>query len=347
MRTGQHTLRALSAPRRALPTLFVVLALLVSEAAYTGRVSAVAIDLGLCFSFWLVAPAAWRRLCGDTASLETGPVILSYAAYLGVCAALVTFFGLALPAGFDAPPTYMTEPPALALTLVMFAVGGWGLGRDIELEAGLFAERQRAERLAREAGHAQLLALRAQLDPHFLFNTLNAIAEWCREDPAVAEAATLRLAALLRAILDGVREPTWPLARELQILRDLFELYEVRDAERYRLALDLPDPLPDVEVPPLVLLPIFENAITHGPSAGHSGVVRLALSVSPEGVRFELRNPGAFTGRRAGGEGIAMVERRLVLAYEDSASLQLQADGEHTITTVSLPLRPLASELGA
>lgn len=346
MPAGPNTWRALSAPRRALPTFFVVASLLLAEAAYTSRPSALLIDLGLCLAFWAVAPAAWRYLCGDSSGLGNGNVVMSYMAYLGVCAVVVMLFGAALPAAFGAEPTYMTEAPALALMLVMFAVGGWGLGRDIELEAGLLTERSRAESLAQEAGHAQLLALRAQLDPHFLFNTLNAIAEWCREDPAVAEAATLRLAGLLRAILEGVREPTWSLRRELEVLRDLFELYEIRDAERYHLELDVPDPLPDAEVPPLVLLPLFENAITHGPSAGHEGVVRLSLRVDEAGVRFELRNAGAFKGRRVGGEGIQMVERRLALAYADSAKFELRADGEETLTTVELPLRPLASELG-
>ena len=117
---------------------------------------------------------------------------------------------------------------------MLFLVGGWGLARDIELEAGFSAERQRAERLAESAERASLLALRAQLDPHFLFNTLNAIAEWCREDPAVAEAATLRLASMLRTMLTGIRSATWPLATEIALAQSLFDLYAIRDRARFR-----------------------------------------------------------------------------------------------------------------
>src|SRR5690606_2726574 len=118
----------------------------------------------------------------------------------------------------------------------------------VELEADVTKERERAARLALEAERAGLLALRANLDPHFLFNTLNAIAEWCREDPAVAEAATLKLASMLRTMLEGIRAPAWPLATELALVRALFELHAIRDRERYVFRVELPEPLPDASV---------------------------------------------------------------------------------------------------
>ncbi len=262
------TLRALAAPRRAVPTLLVAGSLLAAEAVYATCPLAVFIDLGLCVAFWLLAPAAWRFLC-----TRAQPVV-GHLAFVAMCTATVLMLGLAIPALVGAPATYLTEPPALALVVVMYVVGGWGLGRDIELEEGLTAERKRGRQLAHQAEHAQLLALRAQLDPHFLFNTLNAIAEWCQQDPAVAEAATLKLAEVLRSILDGVKTPTWPLHREVRLLRELFELYELRDADRYRLQCEVAD-VPSQVVPPLILLPAFENAITHGPSAGHAGSVKV------------------------------------------------------------------------
>ena len=82
-----------------------------------------------------------------------------------------------------------------------------------DLEQHLLASQARAAALEREAEHAQLLALRSHFDPHFLFNTLNAIAEWCREDGLVAERAILALSSMLHTIMTAIRATRWPLAR--------------------------------------------------------------------------------------------------------------------------------------
>ena len=83
----------------------------------------------------------------------------------------------------------------------------WVLGRDIELSSELAAEARRAASLTRAAEDARLIAIRQHLDPHFLFNTLGAIAEWCREDPVVAERALLELSAMLHTLFEGIRAP--------------------------------------------------------------------------------------------------------------------------------------------
>lgn len=223
-----RTLRALAAPRRLVPVLAVAAALAGTELAYTWSLEAMALDLGLCVLFWLVGPASWRWLCTGSGARAAG----GYALYLALGLAMVGLGGGLGPRLLGVPFTFVTDLGSLGLLAVLFLVGGWGLGRDIDLEEGLVEERRRAARLALEAERAQLLALRAHLDPHVLFNTLNAIAEWCREDPAVAEAATLRLATMLRAVLAGVKAPAWPLARELELVADLFELYRVRDPDR-------------------------------------------------------------------------------------------------------------------
>ncbi len=318
-----------------MPLGLVLLGLVSAEWVATQSMDALLLAIALFVSFCLVAPASYRVLTRRSSAL-------GYVAYLIVCAAAVSSIGIAIPRAFGVSWTYIVDPSSIGILWVLFVVGGWGLARDIDLEEGWQAERDRAERLAESAERASLLALRAHLDPHFLFNTLNAIAEWCREDPAVAEAATLRLASMLRTMLEGIRSASWPLATEIALAQSLFDLYAIRDRARFRFRIDAPDPLPKLDVPPMLFLPLFENSITHGPSAGHDGEVVVRLSVEDDTLRIEIENPGRFRGRREGGEGIAMVERRLALAYSGRAHLSFDGDETHTLTLARVPSTPNA-----
>ncbi|HEY8430643.1 MAG TPA: histidine kinase [Sandaracinaceae bacterium] len=335
------TLAALLAARRAVPLALVLAAAMTAEWLEARSPAWVAIDVALFAVFCLVVPYAWRRACTGRAGLAwIGGTIV----YLAIVMAIVYGFGLALPRALSLGYSYVLDASGLPVVAALFAVGGWALGRDIELEAGIAAERDRAGRLAIEAERAELLALRANLDPHFLFNTLNAIAEWCREDPLVAEKATLELASMLRTMLEGIRAPSWPLDKELSLARALLELHAIRDRSRYAFRVDAPEPLPEARVPPMLLLPLVENAITHGPAAGHEGEVVLAVRAEDARLVVEIENPGRYAGRRAGGQGIAMVERRLALAYGDAARLELRGEGARTRAALTLPL-DLAAEL--
>lgn len=319
----------------------MLVALVTAEWLVSGTWVACAIDMALFAAFCAVAPASWRWAAAQ--ARERPPGLIAYAGFVLLGAAVVSGAAL-LPQSVGLRGTYVVDPPAIGLLLVLFLVGGWGLGRDIDLEEGMESAERRADRNALDAERARVVAMRSQLDPHFLFNTLNAIAEWCREDPALAEQATLKLATMLRSILEGSSRSSWPLACEVALLEQLIDLYTVRDRERYRFVLDVPRPLPEIEVPPMLFLPLMENAITHGPAAGHAGEVVVKIRARDESVELEIANPGAFAGRRVGGQGIAMVERRLALAYAGAARLSLRAAESSTIAEVSMPLVPSVSE---
>ncbi len=329
------TLRALLAPRRLVPILLVSAPLVVAQHRYSRDPGAVLVGLAMCLVFALVAPSLWR-----VSSPRGAAGLLLYGA---VGAVAVAALGLGVPALLGVGPTFLTERESLLVALALFWVGGWGLGRDIDLEDSLARERARAGALAREAERAQLLALRSHLDPHFLFNTLNAIAEWCRTDGEVAERAVLRLSAMLRTILEGVRLPAWPLRRELDLVRDLFDLHAIRDPGRFDCRVD-GDPA-DAALPPLLLLPLAENAIKHGPAAGHRGPVRVHLSRETDGLSITVDNPGPFAGPRPGGEGLAMVQRRLALAYDGRARLDIGPAPHGTRAVLRLPAGPPPSVL--
>ena len=251
---------------------------------------------------------------------------------------MVLSLAMVAPRLLEMGPTLLTAPPGVGVSLALFLVGGFGLGRDIWLERSLAHAEARVDVLAREAERAQLLALRTHLDPHFLFNTLNAIAEWCRADGEVAERAVVQLSAMLRTVLAGVQVASWPLTEELALLDTLFALHRLRDPNRFQLHKRIAAPAPAIAVPPMLLLPLAENAVKHGPAAGHAGPIELEIDVVTAGrLRIALRNPGPFRGRRAGGHGLAIVERRLALAYAAEATFTIAEAGGTTIAEVTLP----------
>jgi signal transduction histidine kinase len=333
----RSTLRALLHPRRLIPIVLLSSSLVVAQATYSRDPLAIPLGIAMCVAFVIAAPLSWRVLFPDRFNLRHGGIRLIL--YGTIAVGTVLSLGVVVPKVFRMAETLLTEPPGLGVSLALFLVGGWGLGRDMWLENELARAEARATLLAREAEGAQLLALRSHLDPHFLFNTLNAIAEWCREDGETAERAVMRLSAMLRTVLAGVRASTWPLADELALLDTLFELHRLRDPDRVRVTRHLPEPLPDVDIPPMLLLPLAENAVKHGPAAGHAGeIVLAARTTADERLVVSIENPGAYRGRRPGGSGIEIVERRLALAYDDQAVLTIAAVGETTRAEVTLPI---------
>ncbi len=334
----RSTLRALLHPRRLVPVVLVSATLVAAQRNYSRDPLAIPLAILMCLSFVVVAPVSWRILFPERIDLRHGGVRLILYGAIGT--GVVLSIGVVVPRVLGMGHTFLTAPTSVVVSLALFLVGGLGLGRDIWLENRWLRAEARAQAHARDAERAQLLALRSHLDPHFLFNTLNAIAEWCREDGETAERAVMQLSAMLRTVLAGVRAATWPLADEIALCETLLSLHRLRDPNRVRVEWRLPEPLPRVEVPPMLLLPLAENAVKHGPAAGHDGTLSFTAEVTPDGqrLRIALRNPGRYRGPRAGGTGIEMVERRLALAYDGRAAFQIAAAGDETLAEVTLPL---------
>jgi two-component system sensor histidine kinase AlgZ len=125
--------------------------------------------------------------------------------------------------------------------------------------------------------------------------------------------------------------------REIELSQALLDLHRIRDPERLVVRTEL-DPIPAVDVPPMILLPLTENAMKHGPCAGHRGEVVMRVHAVGDEVVFEIDNPGRFAGPRAGGEGLELVRRRLAHAYGGAARFEIAAHGERTKARVRIPL---------
>ncbi|MCA9655230.1 MAG: histidine kinase [Myxococcales bacterium] len=336
----RSTLRSLLLPRRLVPILLLGAVLVIAQERFSSDPAAVWLGALMCLVFALVAPVSWRALfppaldAPPTFAAPFGRLLVYGITGIGT----VLLVGWALPLRLDIGPTFMTSDVSLWVSVALFWVGGYGLGRDIDMEGVLARERAKAQRLEAEAERAHLLAMRSHLDPHFLFNTLNAIAEWCREDGEVAEQATLRLSEMLRTVLSATRRPAWPLRKELELARTLLDLHRVRDPDRFSIELEGVASPPAVEVPPMILLPLVENAAKHGPNAGHRGPLRLRVAAERAHLVLEVDNPGRFRGERVDGEGLQQVRRRLVHAYGGAASLEVRAEGERTRARIEIPL---------
>ncbi len=201
-----------------------------------------------------------------------------------------------------------------------------GDARSAALAAELRLKRAEAHRL-----EAQLAALTAQVDPHFLFNALNTIAALVQTDPARAERTVVRLAELYRGVLAATRRERHSLADELDICRAYLDVEHTRFGERLGVHVEL---APDIDprattLPVLLLQPLVENALTHGLSARASGG-NVWLRARGEGTELvlEVADDGVGLGqssRRGSGLGVETTRKRLELCYDGRASLELSS----------------------
>lgn len=260
-----------------------------------------------------------------------------------------------------------SEAPSYVIVVAELAGGRRLLSDDIgllEWAALLVARRIDLMRVARErfardlrereimqlATEAELLALRAQLNPHFLFNALTTIGWLVRTAPDRAVGTLYRLTELLRAVLRRSARGFVALAEELEIVEAYLAIEHERFEERLLVSLDVPPALHDVRIPPLLLQPLVENAIKHGISPRRrGGTVRieaalehhaaaasiLRLAVIDDGVGI---SPSADGGWRPG-VGLANIEQRLAHYYGAVASVRLYSDPERgTVAEVRVPV---------
>jgi hypothetical protein len=190
----------------------------------------------------------------------------------------------------------------------------------------------RAERARQAAIQAELSGLQARTDPHFLFNSLNTVAGLIAEDPARAEQTVERLAGMFRYTLDASRRSRVSVRREAAAVRDYFEIESIRVGKRLRWSLDVAPEAEAVLVPPLLLLPLVENAIRHGVSQNRAGGrVRITATVAADRLRVVVTDDGPGPGRsrhRGSQTSVRELRERLAIVYGEAASLQISGAEE-------------------
>jgi two-component system sensor histidine kinase AlgZ len=212
--------------------------------------------------------------------------------------------------------------------------GGWRSGARLAVLAALtaggmlFYFEMRARRFSPALAEARLQALTARIQPHFLFNSLNAVLSLIRSEPRRAEVALEELADLFRALMRDHRELV-PLADEIALCRQYLDLEKLRLGDRLEVAWEI-DAVPvDVNVPPLFLQPLLENAVHHGIEPfGRPGTIRIGFTRKGNELRVWLSNPLADAGEVARGSGMALsnIRERLSLYYDLEARLETREE---------------------
>ncbi|MBI5689884.1 MAG: histidine kinase [Verrucomicrobia bacterium] len=188
------------------------------------------------------------------------------------------------------------------------------------------AERElRALRAEARLAEARLAALQAQLNPHFLFNTLNTIAQLIYDNPPAAESSITALGGLLRAALAAQHRREVPLAEELQLIEQYCAIQQVRFADRLRFEYEIDPAARSAAVPTLLLQPLVENAVIHGvaPARG-AGRVWIRARLTAERLQLEVADTGNAEATTAGaglqfreGVGLGNTRARLETLYGD------------------------------
>ena len=209
-----------------------------------------------------------------------------------------------------------------------------------QMAATIRAKEITEEKLVRLKTEAELAALQAKVNPHFLFNTLNSIASLIADNPAVAEATVEKLSGLFRYTLKHTGTATVKLSEELEIVRSYLEIEKIRFGDRLQFDIKRDERLDQIDVPPLLIQPLVENSIKHAiaPEVG-GGTIRVETRRENDRCLITVWDSGTgFTESISHpGFGLRGIRERLKLTYGEKAVLRI-CDGPNTQIQIRLPL---------
>jgi signal transduction histidine kinase len=199
------------------------------------------------------------------------------------------------------------------------------------------------ERLRAEAAEQRLVALTGQLQPHFLFNTLQGISTLIHRDPDAADEMLTKLSDLLRDVLRDRDRTRVPLGDELRYARTYLEIAQIRFSQRLSFDIDVPDELSRASVPLFILQPLIENALKHGVGALiRGGHIRIAASRQGQRLNIEVSDDGPGFGKAPPTErvGLGNTRERLRAAFANDFHLSLDArPGGGAVVRIDVPFR--------
>lgn len=276
-----------------------------------------------------------------------GPRLVRLAAV--VLAAPLAAFATILVAERGNVLDHLQQPQAQVAYIAMVVMAVFfGVPFSLVAMRGERRQRERADRLQveleknrleRELLDMRLRVLHAQIEPHFLFNTLGAVQQLAADGAPRAAALTADLIAFLRASFSDMRCEQVALATEFATIASYLRVMQARMGARLRFELALPEALARIEVPSMIVLTLVENAIKHGiePSL-RGGEIHVTAEADPDQVRIRVRDSGVGMSATPGdGAGLDNVRRRLELAYGPCGALALRDAEPGLIAELSIP----------
>ena len=298
---------------------------------YVNAVYSFAIGLSIHGVSELCMPLIRARLQGRTfpVRLATDLVLWSGGALIGyTIAAILLGHGLR---------HISTMTIAIALAVAVGAVAGLASRKQALAEFKVERERMETQRLLVTA---RLQVLQAQIEPHFLFNTLANVSSLIGSDPAGARKMVDELCVFLRAALDSTRRPSNNLRREVEIVEAYLSVLKVRMGERLDYAIDVPAELLEIDIPSMILQPLIENAVQHGiePSL-QGGVLRIEGRRIDDTLKLTVMDNGIGFGEQIEENvGMGTVRERLQVLYGERGGLHMARREGWTHVIVELPL---------
>lgn len=318
---------------------------------------AVTLVAPLCLIYAFVCLSAWYTCRGNPVERAS---IGSLVAAHGIAAVIAGGFWALTARALGAGLSRLNSFGSLDSKISRISALIFGLGVLFYLLAvGLFyvliaiETSRRAEQRALEAQvlarDAELRALKAQVNPHFIFNSLHSISALTTSDPAKAREMCILLGDFLRRTLGLGEKQLIPLEEELALVRSFLSVEKVRFGARLDMQEHVDDKSLDCQVPPLLLQPLVENAVVHGISnLVDGGWVRLTIILEGESLAILVENQwdAEAPKKRRNGLGLENVRRRLATAFGNRANLDATSDGDCFRVSMVLPAeRKVASAI--
>ena len=247
------------------------------------------------------------------------------------------------PGGGNPPPLPRSHWFNTFLLLISFLV--LGISTSVSVVQKWQKDFQIRQSLEQQKISSELLFLKAQINPHFFFNTLNSIYALTLSDVDLSRKALHKLSRMMRYVLYETEKDTTLLSKEVAFLQDYIELMQLRLSDKVQIVFEKPEPLKDVLIAPMLFLPFVENACKHGISAFSSSRIYIKLIQKGRQLQLEVRNPvfekQGMVLEESSGIGLANTRRRLNLLYPGKHTLEVQEGGPATEFQVQLKLDTL------
>jgi sensor histidine kinase YesM len=263
------------------------------------------------------------------------PLLGTVAAYtvLGFFITQAAFLAISYLPGFEGAQRWTRTPQwyvatfALAFLISLLLGFTWRARMNAYIRDAMIAKEQaRLQEIEKQAAQANLRALQAQIEPHFLFNTLANVTGLIHTQPDKAKQMLEQFIAYLRATLAATREHETTIAADFETMKTFLSILQIRMGERLKVRFDLPDALRDVVIPPMLLQPLVENAIKHGLEPKMDGG-EVALSARRVGnkIAITVADTGlGFQNSTSNGIGLKNVRERVKQLYGDAGSVSIE-----------------------